>query len=109
MRKIKRAVFTFLALFPLLVYLLALVRTGDVTSFTGMMATVLGSFGEFFSPLIEPLLTSFVPLADPTGVSVFVWLIGYYVTLLLVWIVFSLFTFLITLFTDKVESMRGGR
>ncbi len=108
MRKIKSNIFFILAALPLLTYVIALCKLGEI-DFLTTATNAFGSYGEFFTPLITPLLTKFVPLADSAGVAVFAWLIGYYVTLLMVYLVFSLFTFLITLFMNKVDSMKGGK
>lgn len=109
MRKIKNNVFLVLVLLPLVSYLLCIFRGGSVPEFVSTVQTAFGDFGAFFKPIITPLLTNLVKLSDSVGVSFFSWLIGYYITLLLVYLVFSLFTFLITMFMDKVDSIKGGR
>ena len=109
MRKIKNNVFLVLALLPLVSYLLCIFRGGSVPEFVNTVQTAFGDFGAFFKPIIAPLLMNLVNLSDSAGVSFFSWLIGYYITLLLVYLVFSLFTFLITMFMDKVDSIKGGR
>lgn len=80
-----------------------------VPEFVSTVQTAFGDFGAFFKPIITPMLTNYVALSDSAGVSFFCWLVGYYITLLFVYIVFSLFTFLITMFLDKIDSMKGGR
>lgn len=97
MRKIKNNVFLLLALLPLLSYLLCIFRGGSVPEFVSTVQTAFGDFGAFFKPIITPMLTNYVALSDSAGVSFFCWLVGYYITLLFVYIVFSLFTFLITI------------
>lgn len=109
MRRIKHTVFMILALLPLAAYLFGVFRSGTVSDFLSTVQTAFGDYGEFFEPMITPLLTDFVALADTTGVAVFGWLIGYYITLILVYLVFSLFTFLITIFMDKVDKIGGNR
>lgn len=109
MRKIKNSVFMLLALLPLASYLLSIFRGGSVSEFVTTVETAFGTYGGFFEPIITPLLTEFVSLSDSAGVAFFSWIIGYYITLLFVYIVFSLFTFLITIFLDKIDSMKGGR
>lgn len=109
MRKIKNNVFLLLALLPLLSYLLCIFRGGSVPEFVSTVQTAFGDFGAFFKPIITPMLTNYVALSDNAGVAFFCWLIGYYITLLLVYLVFSLFTFLITMFMDKIDSIKGGR
>ena len=109
MRKIKNNVFMLLALLPLVSYLLCVFRGGSVPEFVTTVQTAFGDFGAFFKPIITPLLTNYVALSNNAGVAFFCWLIGYYITLLLVYLVFSLFTFLITMFMDKIDSIKGGR
>ncbi len=109
MRKIRNNVFMILAVLPLLTYLLLVFRDGTAPAFLGTVTDAFGHFGNFFTPIITPLLTNFVALADPAGVATFAWIIGYYITLLFVYLVFSLFTFLITMFMDKVDSIKGGK
>lgn len=109
MRKIKNNVFLLLALLPLISYLFCVFRGGSVPEFLTTVQTAFGNFGMFFKPIITPLLTNYVALSDNAGVTFFCWLIGYYITLLLVYLVFSLFTFLITMFMDKIDSIKGGR
>ena len=94
MRKIKNNVFMVLALLPLVSYLFCVFRGGSVPEFVTTVQTAFGDFGAFFKPIITPLLTNYVALSDNAGVTFFCWLIGYYITLLLVYLVFSLFTFL---------------
>lgn len=109
MRRIKHTVFLILALLPLAAYLFAVFRSGTVPGFLTTVETAFGDFGGFFEPLITPLLSELVELTDTTGVAVFAWIIGYYVVLILVYLVFSLFTFLITIFMDKVDRIGGNR
>ena len=109
MRKIKNNIFLALALLPLVAYALSIYRTGTVGQFVPMVTFALGDFGMFFVDIITPLLSEFVSLADSPGIQFFAWIIGYYVTLIFVYLVFSLFTFLVTLFMDKIDSMKGGR
>ena len=96
-----------LALLPFLVYLLMVFRTGELPSFVPAVTDVLGKFGGFFTPILTSLLSDLVDLSDASGIVFFSWLVGYYVVLLLVYLVFGLFTFLITMFMDKVDSIKG--
>ena len=84
-------------------------RTGEVPSFVSSVETVFGSYGSFFTSIITPLFTSVgVVLCDSSALSFMSWLIGYYVCLILLYLVFSLFTFLITMFMDKIDSIKGN-
>ena len=109
MRKIKNSVFMLLALLPLVAYLLCVFRGGSVPDFVATVQAAFGKFGMFFEPIITPLLSNFVSLSDSAGITFFSWLIGYYISLLFVYVVFSLFSFLITMFLDKIDSIKGGR
>ena len=109
MRKIKNKIMLILAALPFLTYLLVVFRSGEAPEFLLTLEATFGHFGMFFEPLITPLLTEFVALTDTVGVAIFAWFIGYYVTLILVYLVFSLFTFLITIFMDKIDAIKGGR
>lgn len=109
MRKIKNNVFMVLALLPLVSYLLCIFRGGSVPEFVSTVQTCIRRFRRVLQAIITPMLTNYVTLSDSAGVLFFCWLVGYYITLLFVYIVFSLFTFLITMFLDKIDSMKGGR
>lgn len=108
MRKIKNTVFMLLAVLPLAAYLFAVFRSGTTPDFLGTVTAAFGDYGAFFEPIISPMLANFVSLASSEGIALFAWLIGYYVSLLLVYLIFSLFTFLITMFMDKIDSIKGG-
>ena len=109
MRKIKSNTMLLFALLPVLTFLLVIYRSGEAPEFLSTLESTFGHFGMFFEPLLTPLLMEFVPLTDTVGVSICAWIIGYYVTLILVYLVFSLFTFLITIFMDKVDKIKGGK
>ena len=107
MRKIRNNVMLIIALLPLLAYLFAVFRSGTVPNFLEVCQSSFGDFGAFFLPLLTPLFTSFVPLTDVAGVALLSWIIGYYIALLFTYIVFTLFTCLITLVMDKIDKLRG--
>ncbi len=109
MRKIKNNVFLLLALLPLATYLFVVFRSGTAPDVLVTLENAFGSFGAFFEPIITPLFTEFVEITDSAGVALLSWCIGYYIALLFAYLVFSLFTFLITMFMDKVDHIRGGR
>lgn len=109
MRRIRTKIFFCLAVLPLLVYVLTVFRSGTAGNFVLIMTTAFGGFGAFFVDLISPILLDLVPLSSEAAVQTFSWMIGYYVSLLLVYLIFSLFTFLITIFMDKIDSIKGGR
>jgi hypothetical protein len=106
-----------LALLPLIIFILSVWGTArnsedPMSCFStayDVWTAYFGSFDSFFEPILTSFLTSFVPLTDSLGVLVFSWLLGYYISLLLVYVVFSLFTFLVTMFLDKIDSMKGGK
>ena len=108
MRKIKNNVMLIIAILPLGAFLLAVFRSGNVPNFLTLVQTAFGDFGAFFEPLLMPLFTKFVALTDGAGVALMSWIIGYYVALILAYIVFTLFTCLITLVMDKIDKI-GGR
>ena len=97
-----------IALLPLAAFLLAVSRSGTVPNFLEVMTSAFGNFGAFFEPILQPLFINFVALSDGAGVALLSWLIGYYVALLFAYLVFSMFTFLITLIMDKFDKI-GGR
>lgn len=109
MRKIKNTVFLLLALMPILTYLLVVFRTGDATSFATVVQAAFGQYGGFFSDILSTMFSEGLNMADSAGVITFVWLIGYYISLILVYLVFSLFTFLLTVFSDRIDRIRGGK
>lgn len=109
MRKLKNSVMLILALLPLITYCLSVYQTGNIISFVDAMELAFGEFGIFFVDIITPLLTSFVPLTNTAGVELFAWLIGYYVVLLFVTIVFNLFTFLVTMVMDQIDKIKGNK
>ncbi len=108
MRKIKNNVFMVLALLPLLTFLLMIFRNGTSPNFLQVLTDTFGDFGMFFRPILTPVLTDFVQLTDEAGVALFTWLIGYYITLLFVYIIYNLFTLLITICMDKIDNIKGG-
>ena len=108
MRKIKNNVMLIIAILPLGAFLLAVFRTGNVPNFLTVVQSAFGDFGAFFEPLLIPLFTEFVAITDSAGVALLSWIIGYYVALLFAYIVFTLFTCLITLVMDKIDKI-GGR
>ncbi len=112
MRKIKNNVFMLFAVLPIAVFFTILGREmyyGNVVTFLEAVQPVLGDFGAFFEPIIRPLFMDFVALSDEIGVANFAWVLGYYVTLLFINVLWSLFTFLITIFMDKVDRIKGVR
>lgn len=108
MRRLKNKILLVLAVFPLLIYALSVFRTGELISFYDAVTPVLGDYGAFFEPAVTALLTNFVELANAAGVQLICWLIGYYTILLFAYILYSLFTFLITFFMDKIDKMKGN-
>lgn len=108
MRKLKNKIMLVIAILPLGAFLLAVFRTGNVPNFLTLVQTAFGDFGAFFEPLIAPLLMEFVAITDSAGVALLSWVIGYYVALLFAYIVFTLFTCLITIVMDKIDKI-GGR
>ena len=108
MRKIKNNVMLILALLPLSAYLFSVFRLGEVTNFLEVVQAAFGDFGAFFEPILTPLLTEFVSITDAAGVELVSWIIGYYVTFLLAYILYELFTFVITFFMNKIDNIKGG-
>lgn len=92
---------------PPLAYLLVVFRSGEAPELLPTLQTVFGDFGAFFEPILTEFFNGFVNLADAAAISLIAWLFGYYVVLILVFVLFSLFTFLVTFFTDKIDRMRG--
>ena len=108
MRRLKNKVMLVLAVLPLLTYALVVFRSGVAPEFVTLMQETFGAFGAFFEPLFTPLLTEYVNLTSVEGVAFFSWIVGYYISLLFVYLIWSLFTFLITLFMDKIDKIGGN-
>lgn len=108
MRKIKNSVLLLFALLPFLVYLFYLIRTGEAPSVHTFLVSVLGDYSMFFFPKIVFFRDS-ISLVDTAGAKIFSWFMGYYIFLIVMYVVFSMFTFLITMFLDKIDRIKGGR
>lgn len=108
MRKIKNSVLLLFALLPFLVYLLYVIRTGETPSVHTFLVSVFGDYSMFFFPKLVFFRDS-IQLVDTVGARIFAWFMGYYIFLIVMYVVFSMFTFLITMFLDKIDRIKGGR